>query len=659
MELIPLFLIFLINIQAVFYSKKIYDETANAGYKLFIISFLIFSICYPLQYLVNFYLFFQIKSFVINLLQFLIYLAIFCICFGAAYKDKDEADETYIKSNRTKFIKNFIIFNFGIIILIGIADIKLNFVITKFYFVIIGLIVNIYTIVSLIMSREIQKKKFKLILLFIIIGNIFINIGSVNLKFNINRLLFTSGNFLLWAAVITGNIVLMNLLFDIINRKYSKIILHKDKSLDIIEEISKLDFIKKTLKENLSGIFNKIIDWFDFHSGAVYICSENELELKLLCSVRVFPPNYPVSKNSLLGRQRDIEEYISNEKIKFGEGIIGKIAEKKEQIIVKNFEEQNEFKQTLPDVITIKNFICNPIIIDEKLCGVCAAINKANKIYTPADIELFNMYVNYIGVIINNFKRQEQDIKQKIIEEELHIARNIQKKLIPEKIPEFHGIDISANYKPAKEVGGDYYDILKIDDEKFAVIIADVSGKGIPAALIMAIFRSVFRAELTAYKSLKETFTNVATFIHSDIPTGMFITALFAVIDRKKNVIEIVNGGHNNLIFKGCEDKEAKIIKIPGMVIGLKAGEQFSKFLKVHQIKINKGDFFFFYTDGVNEAMNDKKEEFGYNRLMKIINYDSHLAAAEFAKILDEQITRHTKNAAQQSDDISFIVMKF
>ncbi|RME02687.1 MAG: hypothetical protein D6805_09130 [Planctomycetota bacterium] len=239
-------------------------------------------------------------------------------------------------------------------------------------------------------------------------------------------------------------------------------------------------------------------------------------------------------------------------------------------------------------------------------------------------------------------------------QQELAKANKIQFNLLPEQIPKVPGIDIRVHYQSSKEVGGDYYDFIPVSPEHLGIVVADVSGKGIPAAMVMAMTRASLRLLARKILSPKETLIRVNKFLAKDIRGMMFVTLIYMILHIHTKEILICNAGHNPLLFKG--EDGVQIINPPGIAVGLDLGERFNEILQEQSLTLQPGDRILAYTDGVTEAMNENEEEFGEEPLVEIIEKYHNKKSQKFLNILIEAITQHQGNA-EQHDDITILTM--
>ena len=255
----------------------------------------------------------------------------------------------------------------------------------------------------------------------------------------------------------------------------------------------------------------------------------------------------------------------------------------------------------------------------------------------------------------NMIKRQQEISKKGArIETELNLANTIQKNMLPSifpPFPEHEEIDIYAKMIPAKEVGGDFYDMFLIDENHLAIAMADVSGKGIPAALFMMISKILIKNISSIEKEVDSMFTRVNNMLCDGNRVGLFVTAWFGVVDLRNGNIEFVNAGHNPPLIYSNKTGEFEYLKTkPNMVL---AGMENVKYEK-HVVQMEPGDKLFLYTDGVVEATNNKNNLYGDKRLIEFLNNNINLNSKDTIVKLKEDIDSFV-GGEQQSDDITML----
>ena len=250
-------------------------------------------------------------------------------------------------------------------------------------------------------------------------------------------------------------------------------------------------------------------------------------------------------------------------------------------------------------------------------------------------------------------RRRERDA----LVSELDRAGKIQLNLLPGRLPRIRGFDIRVAYRSAKELGGDYYDFIPVDKDNLGIVVADVSGKGLPGALVMASTRAYLRLLSIGRPNAKDTIVRVNRFVAEDVKgSGMFVTMLYMVMNMKTLTIQVVNAGHNPLIL--WRDGTTRLVNPKGIAVGLTGSDVFAKRLEEDLIQLQPGDRLVAYTDGVVEAMNERREEFGEERFVELVEKYAERTSAEFVNQLMRAIEKH-QGRAEQHDDITVVTIKY
>jgi sigma-B regulation protein RsbU (phosphoserine phosphatase) len=305
----------------------------------------------------------------------------------------------------------------------------------------------------------------------------------------------------------------------------------------------------------------------------------------------------------------------------------------------------NGFELMIPAVM--KNEVENIICIGKKL-------NKTE--YSDADIEFLESIVNLSFISIQNTELFQEYLNKQKIENELKIAREIQLALLPSVIPEIKNYDIAGLNLPALQVGGDYYDVIKLTDTKSAIVIADVSGKGTPASLLMANIQSAVHSYLKLYEedsfNLSKVTEKINELIYENTASDKFITFFWGILDSKKNTFEFINAGHNPPLF--LNKNKIEQLNDGGFMIGIiESGVKYD----VGNIFIEKDDVIVFYTDGVTEANDREGNEFSEEKLSGILSECREMTSEGILKRIKDSITEFTSGTSQY-DDITMIVLK-
>ncbi len=243
--------------------------------------------------------------------------------------------------------------------------------------------------------------------------------------------------------------------------------------------------------------------------------------------------------------------------------------------------------------------------------------------------------------------------KRVMMQRDLDIAQRIQQSFLKQSPPERDRLDIAVKMAAAKSVGGDLYDFVENEDKSFGLMVGDVSGKGVPAALFMAMTVSNFRFHSKTECDPLKVITALNNQMSVESTSGLFVTLTYIVIDSKVTRLSIVDAGHLPIIYSGKDKETTLITATGGMALGIMEAIEFHK----NQVTLSPGDVFVLYSDGVTEARNIKKEEFGESRLMEIVSKHKDKNSKEITDSIYNELTRFRKNAPQH-DDITIMVLK-
>jgi sigma-B regulation protein RsbU (phosphoserine phosphatase) len=256
---------------------------------------------------------------------------------------------------------------------------------------------------------------------------------------------------------------------------------------------------------------------------------------------------------------------------------------------------------------------------------------------------------------------RETLIEQERLAKEIEVASQIQKTLLPKRLPDLSGLEIDAFYRAASVIGGDLYDVFEIDDDRCCLIVADVSGKGVPASLVMSMLRTVIKIHLRDAGSAKNILVAVNEYLTENIPKGMFITVLMGIYHASTRRVNLVSAGHNPLLLYRAATGEVARLNPAGMPLGVPPTSEthFADAVEEIELVLNEGDAFILYTDGITEAENREGQQYGMDRLQEFMaerwKKGSENGTRDLAHDLVAEIDAYSGFAAQR-DDITFIL---
>lgn len=316
----------------------------------------------------------------------------------------------------------------------------------------------------------------------------------------------------------------------------------------------------------------------------------------------------------------------------------------------------------LSKINEINNRLLRSIIVSAygDMENIRIAMNRGayDFITKPIDLNDLEITVEKSLKEIEHYK-QAIESKEKLIafQQELNIARAIQTSILPKTFPAFPDrkeFDIFAKMITAKEVGGDFYDFFLLDKYRLAVVIGDVSGKGIAAAMLMAVCKTLLKA--TAYKGMPadHILAEVNNILFDESPENMFATVFYGVLDTRNGAFEYSNGGHNSPFLISLDDKIKPLKDIGGLLLGAVRDVEYESNI----LMLKPGESIFFYTDGVTEAFNDKEEEFEEERLIHSLVNENNSVSEEIVNNMLKNVESFS-NGKEQSDDITCLSIKY
>jgi sigma-B regulation protein RsbU (phosphoserine phosphatase) len=406
-----------------------------------------------------------------------------------------------------------------------------------------------------------------------------------------------------------------------------------------------------TLKE----IVAFLVETTRAQAGAVFLMDDSRETLRARVLVGLFPP-FQHTLDRALTKTKFLHERMKRDPIPVGQGIIGMVAQTGQPLLIEHAREDPRIAQT--PGLEIETLIATPLIVSDRIEGVFALVNRAGAVpFVDADLGMLRALAEQASVTIQLVKMYAAMTEQQRLVQEVKIARDFQKMLLPEHCPEIPGIEIAAASRPALEVGGDFYDFFWLDESRLGIVIADVSGKGIPGALIMSMVRSVVRAESRRASSPRDVLLAVNQTIHSDTRENVFITMTFAILDLARKRFTFARAGHEPLVAFSPSNGGLRLISPEGIALGLVDEEIFSV-IRDQEMSFQEGDVFVLYTDGVIEAMDRAGHEYGQERFLETIRTHANLPAE---RLLDDLVTniRDFTRGGRQSDDITLVVLKF
>lgn len=445
-----------------------------------------------------------------------------------------------------------------------------------------------------------------------------------------------------------------------------KQLIHQEKQLVV-------DFMHdlvEALGEGLSreDLFQRIVHAAIQSAGALSACvfeRTNDTTLKGVAVEGLFPPQSPLperSKVKLTTRAKFIEQILKSETIAFGEGLIGSVAESGEPVLIQDGPNDPRVVKHDDPALVVKSMIVAPMVFRDRLIGVLAIANPADGLsFNETDFSLAQSLADQAGLAIHNSDLLNLQLEKKKLDLDLSLASNIQQMLLPKEYPKIEHMEMDAVYIPAQKVGGDLYDFFPLSENRLAVAVADVSGKGIPASLLMTICRCNLRHFSSLHESPSRVLMELNRSMAPEMRQDMFITLIYAVVDTAKNEIVFARAGHE-LPLLSYHDSEkgvhaTELIGSEGVAVGLVDNELFDAVIEDKRIPFEPGNVFVFYTDGVTEAANEEEVEFSVARLADAVKTLRNRGCRELNQGILDSVERFA-GRHRIADDISLVTVK-
>ncbi|HEX8464599.1 MAG TPA: GAF domain-containing SpoIIE family protein phosphatase, partial [Abditibacterium sp.] len=372
-------------------------------------------------------------------------------------------------------------------------------------------------------------------------------------------------------------------------------------------------------------------------------------------------------------RTEELEDEKRLQSFALGEGVIGVAAQQGRAILIDDVRAAGIMIGTTTEYMRNRSMLIVPLRVRDETLGVLAVLNKQRGSFGPDDESLLQALADQASLSINNAMLTVEVAAQERLRRDLQIARDIQQRLLPDHCPIVSGFEIAARGTSALEVGGDYYDFFWVDDDHLGIVVADVSGKGVYAALVVAMIRSAFRIQAQGNHDVRDVLSRVNAFIEQDLRRDMFVTCVYGILEISSKKFSWARAGHEPLVVTHSDEAQSvDIISPDGFALGVIGSPEFSDLLEVKTIQLHSGDRLLMFTDGLTEAMNSKGEEFGMERILSSLA-DHSPCERNHSKLdgvtctppdhepdemihLEEAVSLHVGDAPQ-SDDLTIVYL--
>ncbi len=447
------------------------------------------------------------------------------------------------------------------------------------------------------------------------------------------------------------------------------------KTLDELDRLREerqviIDFLHRSADDIGSGanrekIYKRTVRATALSCGAMSACVyEKTADGKLVAKAceGLFPPQTKKigrHKNSEL-RAKYIEDALMAETIEPNEGILGEVAASGRGVLIKDALKDPRIIKHDDESLKIRSFMAVPLIFRGQLSGVLAVANPiSGRAFTDTEFSLAKSLGEQCALALQNAEAVSALLMRNKLEFDLRLASSIQRYLLPENLPQTESLEFAVKYLPQQLIGGDFYDFFKLPHGKIGVVIGDVSGKGIPAAILMALCQTKLRYIAMSGKSPAQTLCLLNSEMVHAMRSDMFITIIYLVIDPKSGEARFARAGHEPpLLARADSDEAAQPIKSSGMALGMVSEELFDEVMEDASFKMNSGDVLVLYTDGLTEAANPEGGEFTAKKLAQTISTLRSRNANDLNDEIIKSVEAFMGPGNKYGDDLTLLTVK-
>lgn len=352
-----------------------------------------------------------------------------------------------------------------------------------------------------------------------------------------------------------------------------------------------------------------------------------------------------------------VDAELSGVRLEKDQGIGGWVVKNKQAVIIEDvYEDPRFYKDFMPDVFKTRNLICVPLKNqDGEIMGALQAMNKRKDAdYTKEDLTIFRALANQAAIAIENARLHEEQLQKQLLEQQMDLAHSIQSGFWPKFPPDIPGYKLSGISQPATWVGGDYYDFIPTHEEHiWGFALGDVTGKGMPAALLMAGLRSILRTQIENGRPIGESISRMNNTIYKDTPIDKFITLFYGELDAQRHVFQYVNAGHNRPYLIDFKNDEFHTLDEGEVMLGIMENVDYT----AHEVAIEPGQELVIFSDGVTEAQNSSGDFYDEEKFEQWLMDHPDNSPSEIIPLILRELEQF-RESHPQSDDITLLVIR-
>jgi len=446
----------------------------------------------------------------------------------------------------------------------------------------------------------------------------------------------------------------------------------REKDDILSEELRMFDFLHhlgEGIGKDISSrqLYKEIVEGFSnvlgADGGALYFLSEDQKHLVPKYISKKCPPlvGVPVEIRQRAKKDaRALASHLRLSKVSSGEGVLGAALTAGECLMIPNVKDHESFRDSFVSYEEEVTALLAPLQYSGREIGVVAIVRKhssASGYFSSNDFEVFRSASEQSAFALGNAMIHKELVEKRKLDDEIRTAREVQNVLLPSEEPIIPGYRVSGRNTPARMISGDYFDYIELDNDKTGVVIADVTGKGVPAGLLMAMCRSVLRLTAKMVDTPSEALALVNRNLFPDVREDMFVSLAYVVLQHGTGNLCLSRAGHDPPMMFRSNTGTIENIKPPGLAIGIDEGEVFERVTKDLDLQMESGDCLLLYTDGVCEAEDDKEGEFGKERLREVFLQSAPLGSEAVVEAVQQAVASFAGDTPQ-FDDITMIAIE-
>jgi len=415
-------------------------------------------------------------------------------------------------------------------------------------------------------------------------------------------------------------------------------------------------------------LFRRVVRAATLSTGALSACVYERNEKGKLQGVAVeglFPPQRRLAdkaEDKPATRAKFLEGVLRSETLEMGEGLVGEVASTGKPIMVADATRDPRVVQHDDPSLEVSSAIYSPIKFGDLLIGVLEVANPANNLaFGATDLSLVNSLAEQAALAIHNSDVMHFGIEKNKLDMDLALASNVQSLFLPAAFPSSEDLEVDARYVSSQQVGGDFYDFFRLGPSRYGLAIADVSGKGVPASLLMAIGQTTLRHLTKGGVAPAEALILLNRELNDRMREDMFITAIYGIIDMKKNTFTFARAGHELPLIiragKGKAKSRAEFVESEGLALGMVPDELFEEVIADCVTPFEPGDSLVLFTDGITEAADAEEEQFSGDRLASFAEKSYGKSPKQFNDELLGELEKFAGDALR-ADDVTLITAR-